>query len=532
MKNIVIKSLSLLILLTALLSCSDLTEEYYENPDETTQAEVGKLFSHMVYNDYIKPTYWNYATFVTGVTAKYSQIIGITVSTDMYTPSASYNQDRWRGFYVNGIMNTYRAMEKTYAELDEAKQSEQAIFLKLGKIILLDQACQLVDLWGDIPFTEAGGLVTTNKMSNARFDTGEEIYATAISELDEINTYLSTVSMSTSTIASLQKQDFLLQGNVNLWRKYANSLRLRLLMRISNSDESTAQSQITAMLNNSDTYPLINDNSENILLQVNPPDFNSEGLRAGLTDGATSSGAIAPKALLEDVMVDNNDPRVVVYWDPGSDSVTWSDQTYRGLVPDTVSAVASAMWTEGLLATYDSATFILNWNCPGVLFTASEVSFLKAEANERWSVGDDAQSEYESGIRNSIEFYYSLNQSSYLNPNSGFSREALISPEESEIEAFLTSSDYAYTGSSEEKLAKIYTQKWVDYFILQAGQAWAEIRRTGYPALTFAEDPSYGYLPPVRLLYPDTEKSNNANNYAAVSGQDTRSTKVFWDVNQ
>ena len=89
MKRIIIKSLSFCILLTGILSCSDLIDDYYTNPNRTTEGEMGKLFSYMLYNDYIKPTYWDYATFVTGVTAKYSQFIGIMVGTDMYQPSGS-----------------------------------------------------------------------------------------------------------------------------------------------------------------------------------------------------------------------------------------------------------------------------------------------------------------------------------------------------------------------------------------------------------------------------------------------------------
>jgi hypothetical protein len=529
MKRIITKLLSFCILISLVLSCNDKIDEYYTDPNKTTEAEVGKLFSYMLYNDYIKPTYWDYATFVTGVTAKYSQFIAISAGTDMYTPSSSYNGDRWNGFYTKGIMNQYRELQKAYDKLEPAIQEEKAIFLELAKIVWYDQACQIVDYWGDIPFTEAGGLNATNKLSTAKFDNAKDIYTEAINSLDEVNTYLSTVTLTGSVKTSLDKQDILLNGSILQWRKYANSLRLRLLMRMSNSDESTAQSAVTAMLNNSSTYPLVDENSENILLEMNPPDFNSEGLRAGLTDGATSSGPIAPYFLLNEVMVDNNDPRVPVLWDPGRDSATWKDTTYLGLASDVPASDADAQWAQGLLSTYDSATFILNWNCPGVLFTASEVSFLKAEAGERWTIGN-ANDEYDKGVRQSIEFYFSLNQEAVLNPNIGFSREALTTPTETEINDFITGSDFAYSGTTEERLEKIYTQKWLNFFLLQAGQAWSEVRRTGYPKLPFAKDPTYDYLPPQRLLYPDTEKSNNAVNYSAVSAKDTRDTKLFWDV--
>jgi len=100
------------------------------------------------------------------------------------------------------------------------------------------------------------------------------------------------------------------------------------------------------------------------------------------------------------------------------------------------------------------------------------------------------------------------------------------------VEDFATNTDAAYTGTSTEKLEKIYTQKWLHFGFLQSIQAWSEYRRTGYPALNFANATQVGYeTPPTRLLYPSDESSYNSNNYEAVRAKDTRSTKVFWDVN-
>lgn len=528
MKKLIINITSFLILIILFNSCNKI-DDYYLDPDATTEGDMGKLFTYMLYNDYVRPTYWDFATFETGVTAKYSQFIGIFVGSGMYQPSLSYNHDRWKAYYAAGIMNQYREIIKTYEGLSDVQKEEQYVYMQIAKVILYDQTIELVDYWGDIPFTEAGILNYTNALGYPAFDDASGIYDYIINDLDELNTWFTNVNLSNTIQTSLATQDILLGGNMELWRKYANSLRLRMLMRISFVEESTAQSEITAMLNNPDTYPLIDDNTENILLEMNTSgtSFTSEGLRAGLTDAATSNGAIAPYYMLNEVMLANNDPRVPVYWDPGSDSATWANQTYLGLEYDLTSSTASTMFQQGMFATYDSATFILNWNCPGVLITAAEVNFLKAEAYERWSFGD-AQTAYEDGIRQSIKFYYGLNQSAYLNPNTSFTRDPLEMPDSLTIENYIAETAIAYTGNSEEKLQKIWTQKWLDFFILRAGEAWAEVRRTGYPELSFAQDPTFGYLPPDRLFYPDEEKSYNAANYSAVSSKDTRDTKIFW----
>lgn len=521
MKRNILKLSLIFATLTSMLSCVDKIDQDYTNPDTSTQGYMGNLFTYMLMNNRILPSYWDYATFVTGVTAKYSQFIGIGITSKMYVPSTDYNEDRWKSYYTGGIVNQYREIEKTYDGLTTSKQAEQGIYLQLAKIVYYDQTAQIVDLWGDIPFTEAGSLNSTSTLTKAKFDDAETIYTTIIDGLKTINTYLDTVSVSSSISTSLATQDILLGGDLSQWRKYANSLRLRLLMRISNVNESYAKEEVTEMLNDETSYPLVDSNDENILLSVNASssNFNSSGLQSGLTDGATSNGPIAPAYLLEDVMVANNDPRTPVFWNK-------SKNGYVGLPVGSTTTTAESMYSNNLVSTIDSATFVMNRNVPGVIFTAAEVSFLKAEAYERWSLGT-ASTAYETGINQSIAFYFDLNSSAQY---SGYTATAETAPTTSAIASFIAESDIAYTGTTTEKLAKIYTQKWLNFFILQAGQAWAEYRRTGYPALTFTNDPSYSdaLQPPTRLLYPATETSYNATNYAAVASSDTRDTKIFW----
>ena len=100
------------------------------------------------------------------------------------------------------------------------------------------------------------------------------------------------------------------------------------------------------------------------------------------------------------------------------------------------------------------------------------------------------------------------------------------------VSAFLASPSVAYGADREGNLAKIATQKWVDFNVMQAQHAWAEWRRTKLPALHFPTDPSSVLSPeiPERLLYPSTERILNTANYEAVKGSDNVATKVFWDV--
>ena len=106
----------------------------------------------------------------------------------------------------------------------------------------------------------------------------------------------------------------------------------------------------------------------------------------------------------------------------------------------------------------DSTTFLQNPQLPGIAITASEVNFLKAEAYERWG-GGDAEAAYTKAVEQSVSFYY------YLNNLNSTGLTTVDKPADSVVEDFATNTDAAYTGTSAEKLEKIYTQKWLHFVI-------------------------------------------------------------------
>ena len=175
-------------------------------------------------------------------------------------------------------------------------------------------------------------------------------------------------------------------------------------------------------------------------------------------------------------------------------------------------------------AIYDSTTYLTNGKLPGIYISASEVNFLKAEAFERWGLtGGTAQGSYELGVRQAIAFIYFLYSQ---NPNN---REGLTIPSTLTINQFLTQPSIAYAGDSETKLSKIWTQKWLHFNVLQARQAWAEWRRTGYPKVYTVPSPRTGYeLPPTRFLYPASEVAYNTSYDDAMRAKDRRDAKIFW----
>lgn len=524
MKKLLINAALLVLLAGSFSSCKKKIDEDYQNPELTTTGNIGKLFAGMFFNKRIHPSYWDYYTILQSYSGAFSGIVPAVQSSTMYVTTSSYTDGKWTDFYNGstgtdynyngpGILNNYREMQTTYSSLTAKEQSEQDIYMNLAKVIVADQAAQMVDMWGDIPFSKANSLNTsTRNIEYAAYDDAAALYDTLIANLDAVNTYLTTATVVATETGNLKLYDRIYNGDLNMWRRYANSLRLRLLMRISNVDEAKAKAAVTTMLNNPTTYPLISANSQDALVWESPTTLVSDLL------GAFTSFPYAPQYLLETVMVGNNDPRTKVMFDP--DSVNgYKGFPYNGTSND---------YSVGGYASYDSATFFYNYNLPGVLFTAAEASFLQAEAYERWGLGS-AVTAYNDGLDLSVEYFYMLNTKAVNRSNLYKWNTLKVSTDT--VTLWKAANAVAYTGTTTQKLEKIYTQKWVNFFIMQANQAWAEYRRTGYPAIQLPVSAGIQANPPVRFLYPSNEALYNTANYNAVKSKDTRDNKIFWDVN-
>lgn len=527
MKKIYINISLLLSLVVALSSCKKKLADEYNNPELNPKTSIPGFFTAMLNNDRVRPSYWNLRTYLLTGVAVYSQSASFDNVNTAYQQSDGYTGNYWTDFYYasgngSGDVALYTAMQTSFASLSAEDQATQKVFMEAGKVVLYDQASKMVDAWGDIPFSKAGNLESNSLVKDAPFDDAKTLYSTFIAGLDEAATYFG--ASTTVSTASFKRQDILLQGNLDMWRRYANSIRLRLLMRISNVDAS-AQAAVTAMLADPSAYPLIDGGdvdtydpaSSDVLLQPLTTYQNSP------LSAFTESGTYyAPDYMLNTVMAPANDPRMPVVFDKFGTTVNGAfvpNPTYKAM-PITYSSTDQANnFTH--FAILDSATFLNNIKLPGIVITASEVNFLKAEAFERWGSTSAAQAAYNHAVSQSVSFYY------YLNRLGGGKVPA---PTPAEMTTFLNNPNVAYTGTSNQKLALIWTQKWAHFGCLQADEAWSEYRRTKFPQLTFVSQTLNGFaLPPSRLVYPSIETAYNSN-YNAVRAKDTRDTKIFWDV--
>lgn len=521
-----------LILISAMLvitSCDKTDfEEAYPNPAKISVSTVEKQFAGMIYTnrEYVVPSYWNYFVVYRITANRYTQTTGWVNATNQYVPGSGAVNDRWNNFY--SFYSQYRQMQNIYNALTEEEQAERRIYMIASTIYVYDATQKVVDLHGDIPWTEAGKIIANGGdyiTSLPKYDKAEDIYAKMLDDLKAFADELNTINVPAGILTGFKTQDIINKGDLTKWKKYCNSLRLRMLTRVSSvaAFQQRAAAEINSILNNPTAYPIVENNNENIQIAVydlNTP-INSKGFRSGLEDW---DGNLAGKAII-DYMKLNSDPRLQVMFQPGDSA----KGDYFGVDPLATSGEQEAAILTATISRYNWSTISRNEYFPGVLVNASESQFLAAEGF--LNAGNDAKAKaaYEAGITNSIKNYY-LYRSVSNNSDSG----PVTAPTDAEIAAYIEQSGINWNNATtkEAKRALIAMQKWVDFSVIQPLENWAEVRRLNVPQLSFwIDNADPQKQPPVRWQYPDNERTYNTENYNAVSGNDKITNKLFWDLN-
>jgi len=532
MKKIFIYTSVLLTLAVSFSACKKTIDQDYLNPELSTKPIISGFFTEMLNSDRVRPAYWNLRTYFFPQLSVYAQTTTFDNGPGLYQQNDGYVGNYWSDYYFpagngSGPMAVYRSMQVAYAALTTANQADQQVYIEAAKIVLDDKTAKMIDAFGDIPFSQAGNLETASTIKNPVFDDQKALYLSLISDLNDAATYFGSAKLSDNVQSAFSKADILNQGTLLKWQEYANSIRLRLLMRISYYDEPTAKAAVTAMLSAPASYPLIDGAgvadyspaTTDVLLQPLTTTTSST-LYSALTE---IDSYWAPDYKLNTVMLPANDPRIPVMFDKYGSTVNGvfvPNATYRAMPVTYGSGQQDTAYSHYSIV--DSATFLNNIKMPGIVITASEVNFLKAEAYERWGLGVAATA-YNLALNQSVYFYQ------YLNSIGG---GTVATPTDAAIATWEASPTVNYTAAVDQthKLALIWVQKWVHFGFLQSDEAWAEFRRTKYPVLTFpVSSPSDYASPPTRLLYPTVETTYNTN-YSSVKAKDTRTTKIFWDV--
>lgn len=529
------KIYSIILVCTALISISSCSDsDYtskYADPAKTSSVSCEKLMTGVFVSgeQYSMATYYRLFTFETYFLGRYAQVLGWQNNKDVYAGmGVGYNNDRWKNFY--SMLAQFNLLKSTYNSLSTENQASNKLFLDCAQIYMYDQLQQMVDLWGDVPYSKACTLQLTGDIGSAyaEYDDAEDLYKMMLDDLKTISTELGTMTLSSSTTKLFTAQDWVNKGSISKWIKYANGLRMRIAMRCATQGDlaDTGKAALKDIFENSTT--MVTSNTDEVVIDVADNNGFEMLSKVGIEDGWESWNGKCNRA--NQVMLDamnanttNEDPRVPIMFDSNR-----SDGKYVGMkTSESVQAQSDHFAAANYYSSVDSATFSRNVGYINPVISAAEVSLTKAEAIARGYISgssDDAKAAFIKGVEESINFYYKLNAKSSF-------RTAVTKPSDATIAAYAESQ-----WDMSDPIKCICTQEWLNYSFCQMTQAFFNVRRTGYPALDFVSYKSQSmevYLPADRLEYPSDEVNYNSKNLTTeltknFGGTDTWYKKIFW----
>ncbi len=482
--------LLVLVFVTGMSACEKGFDELNQNPNVPTEGAPEELFAyaqfkyHTDYSHGVLTEIWGLNSWM----QVQANINGIASVGDEYFISGDATNNTWKIFYADVLGNVNEAIRLTGP--DPEKINEQAIYRIFRAYMFL----RLTDLWGAIPYSEALNVINDQNEPDFTpvYDSQSSIYMDILSELELASEALDSAS------PSIGVQDHYYQGDVDRWRRFANSLRLRMAMRISDVEPEMAQQILQELVSEGE---LILDDFESAGFPHNgaarSPFYELDN---------TAQGMYHPGAFLLDMLVSDQDPRVSRYADHSPESVIFGTFQYVGVESFMLSSEIDPNVINDFTRSYINEYF-LDAELKSNVFSASETHFLLAEsALKGWASLESAQVHYENGVRSHME---------------------RLGVEQDEIEVYLNAAG-AFDGSLEQ----IITEKWKTFVYTDAIELYNEWRRTGYPIILNAEgEPVDENNVPKRLAYPATEVSLNAENVAAVGyGINDFSTPMWWDV--
>jgi hypothetical protein len=350
----------------------------------------------------------------------------------------------------------------------------------------------LVDTFGDVPYSEA---FKGSGNYLPKYDKAVDIYKNLIVRLDR------DIADIQTGYPSFGEADFIYKGDVTLWIKFANSIKLKLgiNLKASGLENSIADAAIMSASKGAFTS---NKNNAKITYEKNVP--NTNPLFVELVFGGRHD--FVPAKPFVDALVSKNDPRTKVYF-------------AQNLVDDNGNALPYKGGVIGVKNSFGKFTHINDSiqaaDFKGTFLDYAEVEFLLAEAVERGvAVSGSAESHYNNAIKASMEDWKVSN---------------------ADATAYMAQSSVAYATATGTWQQKIGEQAW--YAMFNRGfEGWTFTRRLNFPALTppsNADAAAEGQIPS-RMTYPIREQTLNAINYNAAAtaiGGDKLKTKIFWDVN-
>jgi hypothetical protein len=457
-------------------SCSESLDEINVNPNATEQPDPAYLLTGVEKNG--ADLYWGNAANYGGLLLFVQHWAAIQYTeTDRYsiTNSDGIVTTPWNTGYTTLVtnLNVILALD---GETANANYRGVALTLRAWVFLLL------ADLYGDIPYSEAGRSITPV------YDTQQQVYAGLQADLDEALTLLHPDAGNISG-------DIAYGGDIARWRKLATSLKLRIALRTADREPDRAKQLIAAI----SLTELIGSNDETFRFVYTSSPYNNPQHEHFVTrnDYRISKTVVDRLKAL-------NDPRLPVYADLPVDA---SVSDYAGGANGLSSGDASSQGFDRISL---PGKYFISPASPAVFYSYAEVLFNLAEAAERGYIGGSADDYYRRAIEASFG-QFGITDADVLR-------------------TYLAQPSVQYDAANWKK--SLGEQKWIAFFG-QGPDAFAEWRRLDFPQLTAGPASVLSGQMPLRLFYPGTEQSLNGKNReeaVARQGEDLLTSRLWFDV--
>lgn len=523
-------------------SCTKDFEEINTNSQSFTTASTGSLFNGII-KSLIPPS--NVYMYMNNEVL-FEQTQQAALTRKAWGNFTLGTEAMWKNYYL--ALGNIRELERRLSlEEESAELTNVRAMLKITKIY---KTFIVTDMFGDIPYFNAGYGFQDLDYLRPQYDSQKDIYLSLLEELKWCDENIDLEATSEEPFKSFKTFDALFRGDLVIWQKLANSLQLRYAMRMSEQEPELAGQIILNIIENQRPiilgYDFITYIGESACLWPGVMGFVNGGpdwamreqknLRMGsnVWNQVSSHDSIDGSGIF--------DPRAYIFFE-GNNSNEWV--SYPQLAESNTPAPGGIPYAthrdnvtgyeiKGGTCIYSPINYFVNRdynNMPIPLITGAEVHFILAEAYLRGiGLAQDPQLadiEYMNGINSSVEWWVSVSDNSSL-PLSG-----LQFPDKIEIPSHLGSSSVLQVFGSwnastdEEKLEFIYTQRWIDA-MTQPQEAYALARRTG---MTPREGDDINHF---RMPYPPSEQEFNSANWQKArdnQGGDEPSSKIWWVPN-
>jgi hypothetical protein len=495
------------ILLTAFLfgSCKKSFFDINQNPNQVTE---DKIQSELILSSALHLSGSAIALSNTRVLNRWMGYWSYNPTFNLEPEEVTYNVTTTFPEFVNTWNNYYDALFDLNTVDQKAKLENFPFYSGVAKVMKVRLFQDLVDAFGNVPYSQA---FQSNEFPTPVYDKGEDIYKNLFVVLDSAVEIFNTKPVPPNG----SKIDIVYQGNATLWKKFANTLRLRLLIRqseLAGFNPSGELSKITAnggVLGSGETADA-NPGYENAV-DKQSPFYSRFGYTVTGTEPNTGASVRANNYFLS-ILKTHNDPRLLRVFRPAAVPQNPANPfvgTTYGAAPDASLGGANVSYVgPGLSGTAGQSQWIT---------TSVESAFLYAEAVARGWLPGNAQSAYENAVRESFVW---LGVPNAVNEANNYLASAVVA-------------NWSNAGTSlAEKVRFIGYQKYIAMAGMNPFEAWNDYKRLGIPspAPLSAHPGRLGNGLPIRFLYPSTEYAVNTSNVLAQGSINQFSSRVFWDL--